>query len=74
MKQILLSLMTISLVGIMTVGGAFAASSSGFSNVETSQGNTITAGTLDLVVNAENPLESILVDLDNICPGEYPGG
>ena len=60
--------MTISLVSLMIVGGAFA---SNFSDTETSEGNTITAGTLDLVVNAENPLTSVLVDLDNICPGEY---
>lgn len=67
MKQILLSVMTITLVGLMIVGGAFAT----LSDSETSRANTITAGTLDLVVNAENPLQSTLVDLDNICPGEY---
>jgi spore coat-associated protein N len=67
MKQILISMMTICIVSLMMVSGAFAAN---FSDVETSTGNTITAGTLDLVVNAENPLTSVLVDLDNICPGE----
>jgi len=52
----------------MIVGGAFAAN---FSDTEASTGNTINAGTLDLVVNGENPLASTLVNIENICPGEY---
>ena len=67
MKKALLSLMTIALVSTMLVGGAFAA----YNDTETYQGNTITAGTLDLVVNGENPLQSTLVTIDNLCPGEY---
>lgn len=67
MKQVLLSMMTLTLVGLIIVGGAFA----NFSDSETSRANSITAGTLDLVVDAENPLQSTLIDLDNICPGEY---
>lgn len=67
MKQIVISIMTITLVSLLIVGGAFAQ----FSDTEISEQNSITAGTLDLVVNAENPLESVLVDLDNMCPGDY---
>jgi predicted ribosomally synthesized peptide with SipW-like signal peptide len=67
MKKVLISLMTVTLVSLMVVGGAFAA----FSDTEKSPGNTITAGTLDLVVNGENPLQSTLVTLDNMCPGDY---
>lgn len=67
MKQILLSLMTIGLVGIMTVGGAFAS----FHNSDTSKANTITAGTIDLAVNGDNNIQTTLIDLDNMAPGEY---
>ena len=67
MKKVLISLMTIALVSLMMVGGAFAA----FSDTETSRGNVITAGTLDLVVNGDNPLQSTLVTLNNVCPGDY---
>ena len=67
MKKVLVSLMTVALVSLTMVGGAFAA----FSDTEPSIGNTVTAGTLDLVVNGENPLRSTLVTLDNMCPGDY---
>ncbi len=67
MKQVLLSLTTIALVCLMMVGGAFAQ----FSDTETSRANIVAAGTLDLVVNAENPLESTLIDFQNMYPGEY---
>lgn len=59
--------MTISLVSLMLVGGAFAT----FNDNEASAGNTITAGTLDLAVGGENALASTLVDIDNLMPGEY---
>lgn len=45
MKKILISLMTIAMVGALVGGGVFAY----FSDVETSTGNTFTAGTLNLV-------------------------
>ena len=44
MKKILISLMTIAMVGALVGGGVFAY----FSDVETSTGNTFTAGTLNL--------------------------
>ena len=50
MKRILFSLMAVVLcLGLM--GGAFAY----FSDVETSEDNTFTAGTIDLAVNDQNP-------------------
>lgn len=59
--------MTISLVSLMLVGGAFAT----FNDNEVSAGNTITAGTLDLTVGGENALASTLVNIDNFMPGDY---
>lgn len=50
MKKILLSLMTIALVG----GVAFGATKAFFSDTETSTGNTFSAGTIDIAVNGEN--------------------
>lgn len=47
MKQILLSVMTIAIVGVLAIGATKAY----FSDTETSNGNTFTAGTLDLKVN-----------------------
>lgn len=48
-KKILFSLMTIALVGALIGGGIFAY----FSDVETSTGNTFTAGTLNLVPSTD---------------------
>lgn len=55
--------LAVGLVG----GGAFAY----FFDVETSTGNVFSAGTIDIAVNGENPLESILVKLENMKPCEY---
>jgi spore coat-associated protein N len=51
MKKIFLGIITIAMVTGLMVGGALAY----FSDTETSTGNAFTAGTLDLVVNGENP-------------------
>lgn len=67
MKQILISLMTISIVSLMLVGGAFAT----FSDNDASAGNTITAGTLDLAIGGDTALSSTLVNIDNFMPGDY---
>jgi len=48
-KKILISLMTLVVVAGMIGGGAFAY----FSDTETSTGNTFTAGTLDLKIDAD---------------------
>ncbi len=50
-KKIIISLITISVVGVIAVGGTIAY----FSDTETSSGNTFTAGTVDIAVNGENP-------------------
>jgi spore coat-associated protein N len=50
-KKILFSIMTIALVGALIGGGIYAY----FSDVETSTGNTFTAGTLNLKVGDDDP-------------------
>lgn len=65
MKRILVSLMTMALVGALVTGGIYAY----FSDTETSTGNTFTAGTLDLEVNSENPWTSTGVTVANMEPG-----
>ena len=51
MKRILLSLMTIAVVAAVGIGAARAY----FSDTETSVGNTINAGTIDIAVDGDNP-------------------
>jgi predicted ribosomally synthesized peptide with SipW-like signal peptide len=51
MNKIMISLMTIALVGILIGGGVYAY----FSDVETSTDNTFTAGTLNLEVGVNDP-------------------
>jgi len=69
MKKILLSLLglilAISLVGL----GAFAF----FSDVETSTGNTFTAGTLDLNIDGSNT-NVVKFTVGNMRPGNQPKG
>lgn len=65
MKRILISLMTMAVVGALIGGGIYAY----FSDVETSTGNTFTAGTLDLQVDSENPWTSTGVTVSNMEPG-----
>jgi predicted ribosomally synthesized peptide with SipW-like signal peptide len=49
--KIIVSLATILVVGAAAIGGTVAY----FSDVETSTGNTFTAGTIDIAVDSENP-------------------
>ena len=67
MKKIIFSLMAILLAVGLVGAGAFAQ----FFDVETSEGNVFTAGTIDIEVNEENPLESVLVELEDMKPCEY---
>lgn len=60
-KKILFSLMTIALVGALVGGGIFAY----FSDIETSEDNTFTAGTLDVV------LSDWTASVDNAGPGSH---
>ncbi|MDD4874776.1 MAG: TasA family protein [Candidatus Pacebacteria bacterium] len=66
-KKILLSLSVIAAVATIAVGGTIAY----FNDVETSTGNTITAGTIDLSVNGQNggTISPIITEGD-IKPGE----
>jgi len=57
MKRLLINFMTMALVGALIGGGVYAY----FSDVETSAGNTFTAGTLDLQVDGENPWTSTAI-------------
>ena len=74
MKKILISLMTIAMVGALVGGGVFAY----FSDVETSTGNTFTAGTLNLNLTdaSENGTESETLTwvFSGIAPGATGGG
>src|SRR3990172_5260072 len=51
MKRILVSLLTIAIVAVV----GFAVTRAFFSDTETSSGNTITAGTIDISVDNQNP-------------------
>lgn len=72
-KQILISLSVIGAVAAIAIGGTVAY----FSDVETSTGNTITAGTIDIQVSPsatapfENPLKSILTTIPDAKPSVW---
>jgi len=69
-KKILISLSVIGAVAAIAVGGTIAY----FSDVETSTGNTFTAGKLDLIVDIDgqdqNPLTQSLFTLADMKPGD----
>jgi predicted ribosomally synthesized peptide with SipW-like signal peptide len=65
MNKILVSLMTIALVSILVGGGIYAA----FSDIETSTGNTFTAGTLNLKVGDNDPATASIV-VSNVKPAD----
>lgn len=69
MRSILLSLMTIALVGALIGGGVFAY----FSDTETSTGNTFTAGTLDLNLDGGNT-NVVKFTVSDVKPGDSGGG
>ena len=66
MKKILFSLMAILLAVGLVGAGAFAY----FSDIETSEGNTFTAGTLDLTVGGQNPCTEHIT-ISNIAPERF---
>jgi len=65
-KKILISLMTIAMMAALIGGGVFAY----FNDVETSAGNTFTAGTLDLTVDGANPWASTKITAASMKPGD----
>jgi len=62
--KLLISLMTIGLVASVIGIGTYAY----FSDTETSAGNTMTAGTLNLIVNKLDPLATAVVVVDDLKP------
>jgi spore coat-associated protein N len=69
MRRILISLMTIALVGALIGGGVFAY----FSDTETSTGNTFTTGTLDLNLDGGNT-NVVKFTVSDVKPGDSGGG
>ena len=63
-KSILVSLLTVGLLASVIGVGTYAY----FSDTETSVGNTMTAGTLDLSVNDQNPLATAVVTVGDLKP------
>jgi len=70
MRKIVASILTIGLVASLTVGATRAY----LDDTETSANNTFTAGTLDLVVDGENPLTSAKFSVTNMKPDSQPKG
>jgi predicted ribosomally synthesized peptide with SipW-like signal peptide len=68
-KKILISLMTIAMMAALIGGGVFAY----FNDVETSTGNTFTAGTLDLNLDGGNT-NVVKFTVSNVKPGDSGGG
>ncbi len=69
MSKILVSLMTVALVGALIGGGVYAY----FSDVETSTGNTFAAGTLDLNLDGGNT-NVVKFNVSDVSPGGSGGG
>jgi spore coat-associated protein N len=69
MRKLLISLMTLVLVCSLVGGGVYAY----FSDVETSTGNTFTAGTLDLNLDGDNT-NVVKFSVGNVAPGESGNG
>jgi len=66
-KKILASVFIIGLLAFAMGWGTY----SWFSDTETSTGNKFSAGTIDLAVNGENPLQNALVTLKDMKPCEW---
>lgn len=67
MKKILISILTIAFAASLSVG----ATSAYFSDTETSNGNTFTAGTLDLNIDGGNT-NVVKFTVNNMRPGNQP--
>ncbi len=66
MRSILKSLVVVALIATVVTGATTAY----FSDVEVSQNNTITAGTLDLSVDGANPLATAAFTVTDFVPGD----
>ncbi len=67
MKRILYSVLSIAALAVLVGGATFAY----FSDTETSNGNTFTAGTLDLLVDGSNN-NVVKFNVTNMRPGNQP--
>ncbi|HMB65929.1 MAG TPA: TasA family protein, partial [Patescibacteria group bacterium] len=67
MKKILLSLSVIVAVAAVAVGATTAY----FSDQAVSEGNTFSAGTLDLEIDENHPSQDFNVEFANMIPGEW---
>jgi predicted ribosomally synthesized peptide with SipW-like signal peptide len=67
MKKIILSFAAITLVAAVAIGATTAY----FSDTETSEGNTFTAGSIDLTVNDDNGTIGALVTLPDMKPSQW---
>ncbi|MFA5095309.1 MAG: TasA family protein [Candidatus Paceibacterota bacterium] len=65
MKKIILSLSAIALVAVVAVSATTAL----FSDTETSTGNTISAGTLDLKIDDNDLAGTAVITVANVVPG-----
>jgi hypothetical protein len=65
-KKIAVGILAIAVIAIFMGNGIFAY----FSDTESLAGNTITAGRLDLTVEAENPWATAPIDVGPLAPGE----
>jgi len=68
-KKMLFSLMSIALVGALVAGGIYAY----FSDIETSTGNTFTAGTLDVKIDGFDDPNVVAVDIGPLKPTDTGG-
>lgn len=66
MKKIILSLAIIAAVGAIVVGATTAY----FSDTETSEGNTISSGSLDLTLNGHNNVTEAVVNIEDMKPSQ----
>jgi len=70
MKKILMSLAMIALVASVAVGATRAL----FSDTETSNGNTFTAGSLNLTVDGNDGINTVKWNVGPMAPGNQPKG
>lgn len=64
-KRMTIAFLALTVVTVMSSGAIYAY----FNDTETSTGNSFTAGTLDLTVNALNPWTTTEFTADNLAPG-----
>lgn len=65
-KRVTFAFLVLSVAAVMSSGAIYAY----FNDTETSTGNSFTAGTLDLTVNALNPWTTTQFNVDNLAPGD----